>query len=163
MSIISVKAQPVDYDRLSELAKAKAPDRKRVVITDKTSAKKLWDNYQVICEIPKSDRLKFVVAGGTRDGFRCLSIREFYKRKADGAWMPGRDGILIPIKSPLYKDAVDNTPIFIEPLYELMAALPSAVKFLEEMELYDPEHEMWVLPRVSNGARVKAKEINNED
>lgn len=160
--MLKAEVREIDYDKLADLAKNKAPAVPSTV-AKKSDAKKLWDNYQVICEIQKTDRLKFVVAGGTREGFRCLSIREFYLRARDGVWRPGREGILIPLKSPLYKDAKDNTPIFIEPMYELLAALPAAVKFLENMELHDPEHEMWLMPNTRSSTKVKAKETNNED
>lgn len=154
--MLSVRAQPIDYDKIVELAKNMPHDRTRVVMS-KSCARKLWDNHQVIYEVPKDDKTKFVVAGCIRDGWRYLSIREFYLRKRDGTWQPGRNGIMIPIKSPLYKDMVNDTPRFVEPLYGLLAAFPDAVKFLENMELYSPEHEMWLLPK------VKVKEIDDED
>lgn len=160
--MLKAEVREVDYEHLAELAKGKAPAVPKVR-ANKSAAKKLWDNYQVICEVQKNDRLKFVIAGGTREGYRCLSIREFYYRAKDNTWNPSREGILIPLKSPLYKDAKDNLPIIIEPMSELLAALPAAIKFLEEMPLHDPEHEMWLLPNTNNRTKVRAKETSNED
>ena len=154
--MLSVRAQPVDYEKAVRLAKDMPHERTRVRMS-KTSARKVWDNYQVICEIPKTNKLKFVIAGGIRDGWRCLIIREFYFRREDSAWRPGRDGLIIPIKSPLYEEKVDGVPKFITPLYDMLKALTEATKYLEGMELYSQEHEIWILPK------VKVKEIDDED
>ena len=32
--------------------------------------KRLWDNYKVIGEVQKSDKIKFIIAAGIRDGER---------------------------------------------------------------------------------------------
>lgn len=63
--------------------------------------KRLWDNYEVVGEVQKSDSIKFVVAAAIRDGVRYINVREFYMRKTDEVWMPGRDGITIPIVYPI--------------------------------------------------------------
>lgn len=154
--MLSTRARPVDYDKVVNMAKDMPHERTKVNLK-KTSARKVWDNYQVICEVRKTDRLKFVIAGGVRDGWRCLIIREFYQRKDDKTWHPGKDGLIIPIKSPLYKEPVDGIPRFITPLYDMLNALTEATTYLEGMELYSQEHEIWILPR------VRAKEIDDED
>lgn len=164
--MLRAEAKPVDYERLADKAKEKAPTKPTVQLS-KHGVKKLWDNYIVVSEVRKNDRLKFVLAAGTRDGYRCLSIREFYRRKSDKTWLPGREGILIPLKSPFYGEIKDNrNPSMIEPLYDLMAALPEAIKVVETMELHDPENAIWQLPNTTAGRRVQLKELeedNNED
>lgn len=72
--------------------------------------KRIWDNYKVIGEAQKSDSIKFVVAAGIRDGVRYINVREFYKRKKDNVWMPGRDGITIPLVSPIKEGTALITP-----------------------------------------------------
>jgi len=80
--------------------------------------KRIWDNFEEIAEVRKSDGIKFVIAAATREGFRYINIREFYMRKRDGVWMPGRDGITIPLKAPLQKGKQ-----FIKPYVDLVEAL----------------------------------------
>ncbi len=154
--MLSVRARPVDYEKAVSMAKDMPHERTRVRMS-KTCARKVWDNYQVICEIRKTDRLKFVIAGGVRDGWRCLIIREFYQRRDDKTWRPGRDGIIIPMKSPLHLEKEDGIPRFIEPLPDMLKALVDAAKYLEGMELYSQEHEIWILPK------VRVKESYDED
>lgn len=154
--MLSVRARPIDYEKVVNMAKNMPHERTRVLMS-KTTARKVWDNYQVICEVRKTDRLKFVIAGGIRDGWRCLVIREFYRRKDDLTWHPGRDGIIIPMKSPLHLEKEDGIPKFITPLPDMLSALVDATKHLEGMELYSQEHEIWILPS------VRVKEIEDED
>ena len=66
--------------------------------------KRIWDNYQEVGEVQKSDSIKFVIAAAIRDGVRYINIREFYLRKKDGVWRPGRDGITVPIKIPIKRE-----------------------------------------------------------
>jgi hypothetical protein len=164
--MLRVEAKEIDHDKLAGLAKEKAPTKPTVKL-DKKGIKKVWDNYIVVNEVRKNDRLKFVLAAGTRDGYRCLSIREFYRRRSDKTWQPGREGILIPLKSPFYGDVKDNpNPTMIEPLYDLLKAIPEALKVVETMELYDLNNAVWQLPNTVAGTRVKMKEVkedNNED
>ena len=115
----------------------------------KPKLKKLWDNYKEIAEVQKNERLKFVIAAGTREGFRCLSIREFYFAKRDGVWKPGRDGILIPIVSPFKttkNGVLDGPPKMLHPMQELLELLPGAVETATAMPLEDPENAMWINP-----------------
>lgn len=107
-----------------------------------TKPKKVWDNYKELFEIQKSDRIKFVVAAATRDGFRYINIREFYFKVRDGVWKPGRDGITIPLMAPLNKGES-----LIKPAEAMYEALAQAMHYTENMELADPEHEVWWPPK----------------
>lgn len=105
---------------------------------EKKKMKRIWDNYKVVGEVRKSDGIKFVVAAATREGFRYINIREFYFRKKDGVWKPGRDGITIPLKAPLNKGET-----FINP-YEVMAKLLAhASEEVNVMELMDEKNAIW--------------------
>ena len=100
--------------------------------------KRIWDNFEEIAEIRKSDGIKFVIAAATRKGFRYLNIREFYLRKKDGVWKPGRDGITIPMVAPLNKGEE-----FIHPYDELIKALSEAAVAVQDMELINEEKAIW--------------------
>lgn len=118
-------------------------------IPSKSTAKprKLWDNYQEVAVVQKTDRLRFVVASACRDGYRCISIREFYHRKRDDAWVPGRDGIMIPIAAPLGKTRKpdpNNLPKMIHPMQEMLTALQQAIEVVMDMDLEDPEKAIWL-------------------
>lgn len=104
---------------------------------------KIWDNYKVIGEIRKSEGIKFVVAAATREGFRYINIREFYFRKRDGEWKPGRDGITIPIKAPLSK----GTKI-IEPAKHMLEMLAVAAEAAEKLDLADEAHAVYMEKKV---------------
>lgn len=100
--------------------------------------KRIWDNYKVISEVRKSDSIKFVIAAATREGFRYINIREFYLRKTDGEWKPGRDGITIPLVAPLNKGEQ-----FIKPYEDLLVALKEAMNEANTMELMDEANAVW--------------------
>lgn len=119
--------------------------------------RKLWDNYQEVAVIQKSERLRFVIAACTREGYRCINIREFYYVKRDNAWKPGRDGIMIPIAAPLKKTRrpdPNNPPKIIYPMQEMMLALAQAAEIAMDMDLEDSENEVWLMPK----ATAKEKE-----
>lgn len=103
-----------------------------------TKPKKIWDNYKELFEIQKSDRIKFVVAAATRDGFRYVNIREFYLRQRDNEWRPGRDGITIPLKAP-----IKNGTEIIHPAIDMINAINNAIATVENMELADVANEVW--------------------
>ena len=104
--------------------------------------KRIWDNYKELFEIQKSDKIKFVVAAATRDGFRYINIREFYYQVRNGEWRPGRDGITIPLHAPINKGEK-----IIHPAAEMFEALQTAANYAEALELADPEHEVWWPPK----------------
>ena len=102
------------------------------------NGKKIWDNYKEIGEVRKSDGIKFVIAAATREGFRYINIREFYLRKSDGAWRPGRDGITIPLTAALNKGAQ-----FIHPYKDMKEALQQVAEVAHSMELMNEEKAVW--------------------
>lgn len=101
--------------------------------------KRVWDNYEVIGEVQKSTGIKFVVAAATREGFRYINIREFYFRKRDGEWRPGRDGITIPLVAGINKGEE-----FIKPYKDLMNLLVETAEFAAVMELIDADKAIWI-------------------
>lgn len=107
-----------------------------------TKPRKIWDNFQEIGEVRKSDSIKFIIAAATRNGYRYLNIREFYLRKRDNTWCPGRDGITIPLKAPLNKGEQ-----FISPYTDMVNTLAKAAEAVKTMELDDPEHAVWQMPK----------------
>ena len=103
-------------------------------MTENTSAsmKRVWDNFEEVCEVRKSDGIKFVIAAATRKGYRYINIREFYFRKKTGVWRPSRDGITIPLKAPLNKGEK-----FIAPFRSMLKAMTMAGEVASTMELMD--------------------------
>ena len=112
---------------------------------DKPKLKRLWDNYQVVGEVRKSDRIKFVIGAGIRDGVRYINIREFYLKKSDETWMPGRDGITIPLKVP-----VETGTKMLEPWADLAGLLLEAADTLAGMELYDEDNAVYIEKKERN-------------
>lgn len=100
---------------------------------------RIWDNYKVVAEVQKSDRLKLVIAAGVRDGVKVLSVREFYFVKRDNAWKPGRDGITVPLAIPTEK----GTKI-IKPVDDFMAGVNKAVETLDDMPLSDVNNAVYI-------------------
>lgn len=100
--------------------------------------KRLWDNYKVIGEVKKSDKIKIVVGAGIRDGVKYLNVREFYFTKKDSTWKPGRDGITIPLSVP-----IENGTTVITPYTGLIDLFIKAAESLETMELYDENNAVY--------------------
>jgi hypothetical protein len=100
--------------------------------------KRIWDNYKEIGEVQKSARIKFIVAAAIRKGVKYINIREFYMRKADNVWRPGRDGITIPLVVPLEQNTNPITPYV-----EMVRLLHDTVGELAAMELYDEDHAVY--------------------
>ena len=148
-----VTVKPISHVANEERAKALAvAPREYTPGLRRVNPRKLWDNYEEIAVIQKSDRLRFVVAACTREGYRCVNIREFYYVKRDDAWKPGRDGIMIPVAAPLHKTRrpdPNNPPKMIYPMSEMLLALAQAAGVAAEMELEDPDNEVWLLPKVT--------------
>lgn len=101
--------------------------------------KRIWDNYKVIGEVRKSDAIKFVVAAAIRDGVKYINIREFYKRKRDEVWMPGRDGITIPLVVPISKGTAR-----LAPCSELTVLIAKTAAELDTMPLADEAHAVYI-------------------
>lgn len=100
--------------------------------------KRIWDNYKVIGEVQKSGSIKFVVAAAIRDGVKYINIREFYIRKRDNVWMPGRDGITIPIAVP-----IESGKKIITPGKALTDLIDETVVALSTMELLDEANAVY--------------------
>lgn len=101
--------------------------------------KKIWDNYIVIGEVKKSAGIKFVVAAAVRDSVRYINIREFYIRKRDNVWMPGRDGITMPLIVPLEKNTVQLVPYA-----EMMALLQKTADVAYNMPMIDKNNAVYI-------------------
>lgn len=101
--------------------------------------KRIWDNFKEIGEVRKSEAIKFVVAAAIRDGVRYINIREFYKRKKDNVWMPGRDGITIPLVVPINSGKDRLTPY--TEMYDLFS---KAAAELDVMPLADEANAVYV-------------------
>lgn len=97
-----------------------------------TEPKRIWDNFKEIGEVQKSTAIKIVVAAAIRDGVKYINLREFYKRKTDNVWKPGRDGLTIPLEVP-----IENGTKRIVPYTGIADALTKAAEVLNTMELYD--------------------------
>jgi hypothetical protein len=104
--------------------------------------KKIWDNYKVIGEVRKSEAIKFVVAAAYRDGVQYINIREFYLRKKDNEWRPGRDGITVPVIIPV-NGGKERVHTYTQ-LGDLMA---TAVAELAVMPMEDAENAVWYTPK----------------
>lgn len=108
-----------------------------------TAQKRLWDNYREVGEVQKSDKIKFVIGAGIRDGVRYINIREFYYVKRDDTWKPGRDGITVPVALP-----IENGTKIIEPCANFISVMQNAITTLMSMELADPEHAVYAPQKV---------------
>jgi hypothetical protein len=100
--------------------------------------KRIWDNYIVVGEVQKSDRLKFVLAAAVRDGVKYINIREFYMKKSEEEWMPGRDGITVPIVIPINKG--EN---LLQPAQAFESVFYDTVRVLTDIALYDEDNAIF--------------------
>lgn len=101
--------------------------------------KRIWDNFKEIGEVRKSGSIKFIIAAAIRDGVKYINIREFYKRKRDNVWMPGRDGITIPLVVP-----IEQGKARLAPYTEMIDIINKTATELETMELLDEEHAVYI-------------------
>lgn len=101
--------------------------------------KRIWDNFKEIGEVRKSGSIKFIIAAAIRDGVKYINIREFYKRKRDNVWMPGRDGITIPLVVP-----IEQGKARLAPYTEMIDIINKTAAELETMELLDEEHAVYI-------------------
>lgn len=118
--------------------------------------KRIWDNFEVVGEVRKSDCIKFVLAAATRDGFRYINIREFYLRKRDNTWQPGRDGITIPLVAPLNKGEQ-----FIKPYNDMIKTLGATAKLASTMDLLNEANSVWIEKK--DKKEQKGPQASNED
>lgn len=101
--------------------------------------KRIWDNYKVIGEVKKSDSIKIVVAAAIRDGVRYINLREFYIRKRDNVWMPGRDGLTIPLMIP-----VKNGTEMLKTFEAIMPMFNAAAEELQVMPIEDAANAVYM-------------------
>lgn len=145
---------------LQACAKAARERKKAESANMPPKPKKIWDNSIRIASIIKSEKLKIEISACTKNGIRCVSIREFYGSLTNDDWRPSRNGVVIPLVSPLKNVDVRKTdamPVFVTPMVEFLSAVKAAFETAETMELADPENEVWATPK------NKQKETKNED
>lgn len=133
--------------RLHLLNAARGEANRALREAEKHKPTRMWDNYEEVAVIQKSARLRFAIAACTRDGFRCVVIRELYFRKRDGQWLPSKNGIMIPIMAPITRTSTpdpNNLPKMVYPMHELLLALTQAADVAEHMELADPDKAVWL-------------------
>ena len=159
------RAKEVDYDNAVATAKERAPDRpmKSVVLKRNYGIRKIYDNYQVITDVYKNDKLRIRIAAGTLDGYRYIILREFYYSKRDDNWKPGKDGLVIPMFSP-FKNPDSKVPTIKDVGNTFLENFTKAMEVAQTMPLADEEKTMYILSNYLRGTAVKAKETsNNED
>lgn len=122
------QAKPIKFKSIYKEEKHRAASKPR----------RIWDNYRAIGEVRKSDKIKYVIGAGIRDGVRYINIREFYTRYGEDAWRPSKDGITIPIAIP-----VNNGTEIIHPYLDFISVLAQTAEALETMELEDEENAVW--------------------
>ena len=146
------KKQMRILDRISAVARWNGVRRKD------EGPKRIWDNYEEVCEVRKSDKIKFVVAAATREGFRYINIREFYLLTKTGEWKPGRDGITIPLRTGL-----NQGEQFIEPFADMIKALTGAAEVASTMELMDETKAVWKYYRKQEDEGEQNEDQGTED
>lgn len=158
--MLKAQAKPLDYEKAVALAKGMAPD-KPVVQLSKFGVRKLWDNYEVIADVYISDTKFIRIAAGTIDGYRKVSLREFYYSKRDCEWKPGQSGFIIPMVEPIFTDE-SELPTFKETGNEFLEGIIKATKTAQTMELADQDKAMYILRDYTKSKIVKAKETTEE-
>lgn len=141
------KARPIEDDGQGAAIKAVPLTRAKP-----RTPKKLWDNSIVIGEVMKTPRKKFVLTATTKDGYRNLLIREFYKVTMGpykGQWFPGKYGIMVPLKvfSDFLEASKGNRVEMLTPLEDLLKMMQEAIEVVRTMDLADPENEVWYYPK----------------
>lgn len=79
----------------------------------------IWSNHKDIGEVMKAPATKLKVQLTAREGIKYANIREFYMKKSDNEWRPGRGGMAIAV----------------EPLKELIKQLQQIVDESESFPL----------------------------
>lgn len=159
------RARLVDYDSAVAAAKERAPDKPvtPVVLNRTYGVRKIFDNHQVIADINKGDKYRIRIAAGTLDGYRYVTLREFYYHKGEDTWKPGRDGMYIPMFAP-FKTEGSDVPTIKDVGNAFLESFIKAMEVAQTMPLADDEKTMYILSNYTKGTAVKAKETsNNED
>ncbi len=158
------RAKLVDYDKAVAAAKERAPDKPvtSVVLNRTYGVRKIFDNYEVIADIPKGDRYRIRIAAGTLDGQRIVTLREFYYHNGEDTWKPGRDGMYIPMFAP-FKVEGSDVPVIKDVCNAFLESFIKAMQVAQTMPLADDENTIYILSNYTRGTAVKAKEISNDE
>lgn len=159
------RAKLVDYDSAVAAAKERAPDRPvtSVVLNRTYGVRKIFDNYEIIADIPKGDRYRIRIAAGTLNGQRLVTLREFYYHKGEDTWKPGRDGMYIPMFAP-FKTEGSDVPTIKDVGNAFLESFIRAMEVAQSMPLADDEKTMYIWSNYTKSTAVKMKETsNNED
>ena len=158
--MIVAQARVVDYDKAVATAKSKVPD-KPVVQLGKHNLRKIWDNYEIIADVKTDDRRFIRIATGTLDGFRYVTLREFYYHARDEVFKPGKNGLRIPMSSPFYED--HSGPTIRKVGIEFLEHFIRAFDVAQTMSLADPKNAMYISNHYTKKTAVKMKEISNNE
>ena len=155
--MLIAQARPIDYDKAVATAKKKAPDMPTVLLA-KYGVRKLWDNYEIIADVPTDDAHFLRIAAGTLNGFRQVIIHEFYFNKQEGTWKPGKKGMQIPMLVPFY--ACDDVYAIRDVGTEFLEKFTQAVNTAQSMPLADSDNAMYILRNYTKSTTIKSKEIS---
>jgi len=56
-----------------------------------------WDRVESVQWVDRSERSKYQVLVGEKNGKTFVNIREFYKTQYNPEWLPSRNGMSIPV------------------------------------------------------------------
>lgn len=97
----------------------------------------VWDNYEEIGEVLKTESKKIVVGAGIKDGVHYINLREFYITKKEQIWKPSHYGITVPLLRP-----IEQGTKLLRPYEGLIELLVKTAEYLPTMELYDDEKKV---------------------
>lgn len=160
--MIVAQARPIDYDKAVATAKSKVPD-KPVVRLSSHNLHKIWDNHEIIADVPTDDTHFVRIVAGTVDGHRYVSLREFYYNHGDGIFKAGKFGIRIPMISPFYAEGTGSTPVIKDVSKTLVESFLKAVETANTMPLVDREKALYISDNYSKRNAIKMKEIGNNE
>lgn len=158
--MIVVQAKPVDYDSAVDRAKGKVPD-KPVVNLGTRDLHKIFDNYRIIGDVEVDERHMLRIAAGTLDGYRYVTIREFYYNHYSGTFKPARFGVRIPMISPFYEDGKGITLKNVGD--DVLANIVKAFAEAQTMDLADPNNALYIDKHYIKKDAVKMKETSNNE
>ena len=56
-----------------------------------------WDKEEVVAEVNKSDKGKYIITKAEKSGKQYIGIREWYCTQNDPTWKPGKNGMNLPM------------------------------------------------------------------
>lgn len=160
--MIIAQARPVDYDKAIEMAKGKVPD-KPVVNLSKHSLHKIWDNHEIIADVPTDDAHFIRIVSGTIDGYRYVTLREFYYNHGDGEFKAGKNGIRIPMFAPFYTEGTGSTPVIKDIGKSIVESFMKAIDTANTMPLVDKNNSLFISTHYNKRNAVKLKETSNNE